>query len=205
MSNTQAGNRTDTDNMTELDSTQQTDCPQPTADTETIPRLPDKKGHLIFWPIVIIGVVADLWTKSAIFKWLLTEPRNEYTVIEGIFKLVRWLNPGAAWGIAEGKTTILVTVSAVAFVVVLGIFLFGKIHQRLMQVALALFTAGILGNFYDRAFNEGLVRDFLDFAWNGHHWPAFNVADSMLCIAVGLLLISNLTVAFSQTHAHEHK
>lgn len=193
------------DNMTELDSTQQTNQAQPTADSQNIPRLPDKKAHLIFWPIVVVGVAADLWTKSAIFKWLLTERHQEYTAIEGIFKLVRWQNDGAAFSIAEGQRTILVTVSAVALVVVLGIFLFGKIHQRLMQVALALFAAGIIGNFYDRVFNKGLVRDFLDFAWNGHHWPAFNVADSMLCIAVGLLLISNLIVAFSQTHAHEHK
>ncbi len=171
----------------------------------TIPRLPDKTAHLIFWPIVVFGVVADLWTKSAIFKWLLTQPNEEYSVIEGIFKLVRWLNDGAAFSIAEGQRGMLVTVSAIALVVVIGIFLFGKVHHRLMQVALALFASGIIGNFYDRAFNNGFVRDFLDFAWNGHHWPAFNIADSMLCIAVGLLLISNLTAAFSQKHAHEQK
>ena len=67
--------------------------------------------------------------------------------------------------------------------------MFGNIRRRVMQVALGLFTAGILGNLYDRAFNDGKVRDFLDFFVGDHHWPAFNIADSMLCVAVGLLII----------------
>ena len=69
-----------------------------------------------------------------------------------------------------------------------------NIRHKLMQVALAMFTAGIIGNLYDRVFNNGGVRDFLDFyilenRWfNEYHWPAFNIADSMLCVAVGLLI-----------------
>jgi signal peptidase II len=76
---------------------------------------------------------------------------------------------------------------------VFAIFLFGGCKQRLMTVALGLFTAGVLGNLYDRIFNDGLVRDFIDVVyWPGRHWPAFNVADSMLCIAVAILIISML-------------
>jgi len=155
---------------------------------------------------VIIGTGADLWSKWAIFKWLGGEDgQKEYFVIDGLFKLVRVLNPGAAFGIAEGKAGILVAVSVIALAVVLGVFVFGRVHQRVVQVALALFTAGIAGNLYDRAFNGGLVRDFLDFYWRGHHWPAFNVADSMLCTAVGLLLLVNITSASSQKHADGQK
>lgn len=161
---------------------------------ENISCMPDKTAHLIFWPIVIIGVAADLWTKSAAFEWLSTKPYGEYTVIEGIFTLVTRLNSGAAFSIASGQRTMLVSVSIVAFIVVMGIFLFGSIRQRLMQIGLALFTAGIMGNLYDRAFNDGLVRDFIDIVYyKGKHWPAFNIADSMLCVAVGLLIISSFT------------
>jgi signal peptidase II len=60
----------------------------------------------------------------------------------------------------------------------------------LVHVALGLFAAGVCGNLYDRIFNDGLVRDFIDVYYRQHHWPAFNVADSMLCIAVGLGIIS---------------
>jgi len=46
---------------------------------------------------------------------------------------------------------------------------------------------------YDRIFNDGRVRDFIDIVyWPGKHWPAFNVADSLLVIAVGLIIASNL-------------
>ena len=168
-------------------------------------RWPDAKTHRIFWSIVIIGTGADLWSKWAVFKWLRDVPGQEYSVIDGLFKLVMRLNSGAAFSIAEGKTVVLVAVSVIALAVVLGIFVFGRVHQRVVQVALALFAAGIAGNLYDRAFNGGLVRDFLDFYWRGHHWPAFNVADSMLCTAVGLLLLTNITSASSQKHADGQK
>ncbi len=159
--------------------------------------LPDAKAHAIFWPIVVVGVVADLWSKSAVFNWLINEPYQEYSVIDGLFKMVMRVNDGAAFSIASGQRVGLVSISVIAMVVVLGIFFFGHVKHRIMQVALGLFTAGIIGNLYDRAFNEGLVRDFLDFYVGDHHWPAFNVADSMLCTAVGLILISNLF------HKHE--
>ena len=149
-----------------------------------------------------MGVAADLISKSAIFAWLETVPQNEYQVIDGLFRLVMWENEGAAFSIAQGRTAMLITVSVIALIVVLAIFIFGRVHHRIMQIALALFTAGITGNLYDRAFNDGRVRDFLDFHWREHHWPAFNVADSMLCIAVGLLLLVNFTSAFSQKPAH---
>ena len=169
-------------------------------------RWPDAKAHRIFWSIVIIGTGADLWSKWAVFKWFWgVDGQEEHVVIDGLFNLVTRLNWGAVFGIAEGQTVVLVAVSVIALTVVLGVFVFGRVHQRVVQVALALFTAGITGNLYDRAFNEGAVRDFLDFYWRGHHWPAFNVADSMLCTAVGLLLLTNITSASSQKHADGQK
>ena len=116
-------------------------------------------------------------------------------------------NAGAAFSIAAGQTAILITTSVVALVVVLGIFLFGRIQQKLMQVALALFTAGIVGNLYDRVFNDGKVRDFIDVLIPiiDYPWPAFNVADTMLCIAVALLIIGNFTSASSRKPAQQQK
>lgn len=158
-------------------------------------KYPSLSEHLVFWPIIIAGVAADLWSKSAVFKWLgWTEtPNNVHHVIDGLFTIVMRENDGAAFSIAAGMTNLLLFISIVAMFVVIAFFLIGDIRQRLMHVALALFTAGIIGNLYDRLFNDGKVRDFLDFYISGHHWPAFNIADSMLCIAVGLLIIINFT------------
>jgi signal peptidase II len=52
----------------------------------------------------------------------------------------------------------------------------------------------VCGNMYDRIFNGGAVRDFIDVYYRGHHWHTFNVADSLLCIGVGLLIISTFLI-----------
>lgn len=169
-------------------------------------RLPDPKAHLVFWPLVALGAALDLWSKHAVFDWLKARPSNEFSVIEGFVTLVMRENSGAAFSIATGRTSALIAISIIALFVVGAIFLLGNIRHKIVQIALALFTAGIIGNLYDRIFNDGFVRDFIDVVyWPHKHWPAFNVADSMLCIAVGLLLISNITSAYSRRPAHPQK
>ena len=149
--------------------------------------------HFIFWSIFTGGLAFDLWTKSAVFGWLGGLQGQGISIIDGFLRLQLAVNPGAAFGIAEGHRVMLVLISMVALVVILAIFIFARGERKIVVVALALFAAGVSGNLYDRAFNGGLVRDFIDVAyWPGRHWPAFNVADSMLCAAVGLLIISSL-------------
>jgi signal peptidase II len=152
---------------------------------------PDSKAHLIFWLIFICGLFLDLYSKKIIFQWL--SVKGSFNIIDGILKFVLAENTGAAFGIAAGKRFLLVATSAIAFAGVIAIFIFGHIKRRLVQVALGLFAAGVAGNLYDRIFNDGRVRDFIDVTyWPGVHWPAFNLADSMLCISVVLLIISTL-------------
>jgi signal peptidase II len=149
--------------------------------------------HLLFWPIFAGGLIFDLWSKSAVFAWLKNSGRDGFPIIEGFLRLQLAENPGAAFGIATGQRLLLVAVSAAALAVVLAISLFGRTDRKITHVALALFAAGVSGNLYDRLFNAGLVRDFIDVVyWPGKHWPAFNAADSMLCVAVGLLILSSL-------------
>lgn len=160
---------------------------------ELTAKLPNLKAHLIFWPLVVGGVTLDLWSKTFVFDWLQQQGRDSFPIINGFLRLVMAVNDGAAFGLFRGNTHWLAAVSVVALIMVFGLFLFGGFKQKLMHVALALFTAGVLGNLYDRIFNGGLVRDFIDVVyWPGRHWPAFNVADSMLCIAVALLITSML-------------
>lgn len=161
--------------------------------------LPTVTEHLIFWPLTAIGLTLDLWTKSAVFEWL-SRRDGSFQVIDGFFQLVIAVNPGAAFGIAFGQRSLLTTVSIVALIVILLVFLFHGTRRIIVNIALALFTAGICGNLYDRIFNNGFVRDFIDIVyWPGKHWPAFNIADSMLCIAVGLMLI----ISFSTDKPHQ--
>jgi len=165
--------------------------------------LPDLVGHLIFWPILLSGLLMDLWTKHAVFAWLRDKPGQSAEILDGFLTFRLALNTGAAFGIAAGRLTFLVGVSAMALLVILGVFFFGSARQRRVQVSLGLFGAGVSGNLWDRLFNGGQVRDFIDVVyWPGRHWHTFNVADAMLCLAVGLLVIATfLTGPSDRTHA----
>jgi signal peptidase II len=147
---------------------------------------------LLFWPMALGGAALDLWSKWAVFRWLPQTETQEYPLIDGFLQFVLRVNDGAAFSLFRGWTYFLVGISAVALVIVIGVFFFGKLRSRLMLFALGCITAGIIGNLYDRAFNAGCVRDFIDVYVGSHHWPTFNVADSLLCIGVGLLVIANL-------------
>ncbi len=153
--------------------------------------LPDVTAHLIFWPTLLLGLALDLWTKHAVFMWLADVPEQRARIIDGFLTFQLALNRGAAFGIADGRLTFLIGVSVFALLIILGWFFFAGARQRIVHVALGLFAAGVSGNLWDRAFNEGQVRDFIDVVyWPGRHWHTFNVADAMLCVAVGLLVIA---------------
>lgn len=165
---------------------------------------PDLRSHLTFWTLAFIGLVIDLWTKSAVFNWL--DGRHTYPVIEGGLQFVKALNDGAAWGMMSGNTYFLVTVSVVALIVIVVCFFYSGRQPFLIHVALGFFAAGVSGNLYDRIFNGGMVRDFIDVYYRDYHWPAFNVADSLLCMGIGLLIISTiLTEKPARKHAQQRK
>ena len=164
------------------------------------------KRQLIFWPLVLVGVGLDLWSKAAAFKWLETQPNYTVSVIDGFFQLVMAENPGSAFGLAAGQRYFLVAFSIVALIMILSMLVFSATEHKMFHIALGLFAAGVCGNLYDRIFNDGLVRDFIDIYYRRSHWPAFNIADSMLCISVGLILISTyITEKSSRKLAQQHK
>ncbi len=110
-------------------------------------------------------------------------------VLPGWFDLIYVQNTGAAWGMFQGSSAVLVLLS----VVMLGVLV--SMRQRLTHGkplacgALGLIVGGITGNLLDRI-RWGYVIDFLDFYWRQHHFPAFNVADSAICVGVALYLLT---------------
>lgn len=136
----------------------------------------------------------DQLSKRAVLKFL--EYADEVSVVPGFFKLVHWGNTGAAWSIFRGSNALLAGVALLAIVVLyLTRHHFGA-RSPLGQVALGLIFGGILGNLLDRLL-YGHVVDFLYFYVNQRGggeagFPAFNVADSAICIGVGLVFWNNL-------------
>jgi len=167
-------------------------CPEPYAASARLAAA-DGKAQLIFWSVTAAGLAADLWTKYAVFHWLQQKPHHSATLINGVLRFVMALNEGAAFGIATGWRHLLVIISLIALGAILAVFLLSDVRQSLLHIALALFAAGVCGNLWDRIFNQGCVRDFIDVVyWPQRHWPAFNLADSMLCVGVLLIIISGL-------------
>ena len=166
--------------------------------------LPDAKSHLIFWSLMAGGLTLDLWTKKAVFNWL--QPHETYPIIDGFLRLTIAVNNGAAFNLFAGKPYFLAAVSIIAIAAIFVVFLFSGGMQKLVHIALGLFAAGVCGNLYDRLFNNGSVRDFIDVYRGNYHWPTFNVADSLLCIGVGLLIISTFFIEKpAQKHDRQHK
>jgi signal peptidase II len=154
--------------------------------------LPDVRTHLIFWSVMIGGLALDLWTKKAVFDWL--RPHQTFPVLDDCLRLIIARNDGAAFNLFAGKPYFLAIISIIAILGIFVVFLFSGGMHKLIHVALGFFAAGVCGNLYDRLFNNGKVRDFIDAYWGTYHWPTFNVADSLLCIGVGLLVISTFLI-----------
>jgi signal peptidase II len=133
---------------------------------------------------------------DALTKWLVSQSidlHEAIPVIPSVFQLVHVRNTGAAFGIganAESRVVpLLLNAGAITVFFVVVVYAFRTaVTDRLLQVALHLILGGAIGNLLDR-FRFGYVVDFLDFYIRDHHWPAFNIADSAICIGIGLLFL----------------
>jgi len=121
----------------------------------------------------------------------LISPYEAHIIVPDFFSLVNVTNTGAAFGSFKGNNTFFILVSIIALVVVTVLLVRRRQPDALRDLSLALLLAGILGNLTDRLL-YGHVIDFLLFNLHVRYadpWPAFNVADSCISIAVVLFII----------------
>jgi signal peptidase II len=136
--------------------------------------------------------VLDQCTKLVVLRFL--GPTQERVVIDGFFKFVHWENSGAAWSLFHDRNYLLAAVSILALA---GLFFWRRhfyAHLPLGQISLGLIFGGITGNLFDRLHYHHQVIDFLRFYIDRRSgeeigFPAFNVADSAICVGVGLLIL----------------
>ena len=171
-----------------------THMPPTTIHSKTPPARPNAGDYALFLSITVMGAALDLWSKHAVFVWLESTLTRQYTIINGLLRFILAENPGAAFSLFAGMTWMFIAVAVAALTVINTLFFLGKLTPRLVLAAVACINAGVIGNLYDRLFNEGHVRDFIDVYVGSYHWPTFNVADSLLCVGVGLLFIATFTM-----------
>ena len=136
-------------------------------------------------------ILVDQFTKGAIQSSFYHG--ESITVIDGFFNLTYVRNPGAAFGMGANAHDTLRAIFFLALPVIACFWLLWLIWttrktSALLCTAYSLIFAGAVGNLIDR-FSLNYVVDFLDFYWGQSHFPAFNVADSAISIAAGLIII----------------
>jgi signal peptidase II len=146
-----------------------------------------KRIHYLM--ITAAVILLDLWTKWLVVRRI--DLHEAIPIVPNLFQLVHVRNTGAAFGIGANADSRLIPLllngGAIAvFCVVVVYALRSAVTDRMLQTGLHLILGGAIGNLLDR-FRFGYVVDFLDVYVRGHHWPAFNVADSAICIGIALL------------------
>jgi signal peptidase II len=172
--------------------------------------------------VTLTGLGLDLFTKVWAFKALMYESvtspdgtlqvqSRTYTFLPGWLHFHVTANPGAVFGLGEGNRWIFVAVSVAAIAFLVYLFATSAPHQRVYQIIVGMLMAGVLGNLYDRLL-FGYVRDMI-YMLPGRTWPTwlanrlpadwqwtrgpvfpwiFNVADTLLCTGVALMLVYSL-------------
>ena len=162
-----------------------------------------------------MGGTTDLLSKEAVFRTF-GYPGEQPTgwLIQDRLGIQTSLNPGAIFGMGEGKRLIFASLSIAALLGILTwLFIYKAARDRWLTVALGIISGGILGNLYDRlglwhrgglpagvdAKLTGAVRDWILFQWQEvplrifNPWPNFNLADSFLVAGAIMLAIHALT------------
>lgn len=149
---------------------------------------------MVYFTIIVVTIVADQLTKTLVVNALSLYEARE--IIPGFFNLVYVTNNGAAFSMladidSPWRHYFFLIIGAIALVVLtVAYFKLRKVHG-MYSFPLALIAGGAAGNLIDRI-RYGAVIDFLDFYLGNYHWPAFNVADSAICVGVGLFLLINI-------------
>jgi signal peptidase II len=165
----------------------------------------------LFWAAAALILVLDLWSKHAVFEYLGVDPAqlNPATVVPtrkpipgigdlgGRVKLVALLNPGMMWGAFREHPQLLKVVRPLAVLVIFLLLSSLPANQKSARIALGAILGGALGNIWDSFWYAG-VRDFLEVDLNVpvfDPFPAFNVADSAICVGVAVLALGMMRSA----------
>ncbi|HTQ30195.1 MAG TPA: signal peptidase II [Opitutaceae bacterium] len=147
---------------------------------------------LLVAAVLALDQATKAWIESRLPFGIYPGEPGAIPVIRGFFYLVHVGNTGAAWSLFSGRSSALAFLAAATL---LAIFLWRRqlgLRQTAVQVSFGLLCGGILGNLTDRLLHHGQVIDFLDFHFGRYTYPTFNVADSGICVGVGLYVLHSL-------------
>ena len=155
-------------------------------------------GGFALWPlsaaILFVGVIVDQLTKFWAVAALKPEnypyggPGRIIVIIPEVFQLRYAENRGAAFSILQGQVGFLTVVSFIVAVVVAIWWTRAPADEKWGRLSLAMILSGAIGNLIDRVF-LGYVVDMFDTFIFGYDYPVFNIADSLICVGVVILIV----------------
>jgi signal peptidase II len=148
--------------------------------------------------------VADQASKGALL-WHFDEGGcgQHEQVIAPFLKLVLTCNSGVSFGILNrsGASSLIFALAAVLIIAILIVWLH-RVRGGFLAVAIGLIIGGAIGNVVDRLLpSRGAVIDFLYFHAGSWYWPAFNLADSAICLGVAAMLLDGLLLRREMSQA----
>ncbi len=150
----------------------------------------NKKGEKMIYLTVILGIIADQITKL----WALAalSMHESVPVMPGVNWFLTY-NKGVSFSLFsnDGAYTPYY-LSILSLLIVFGILYWMKSEENTtIKWALSLIISGAIGNVIDRL-RLGHVIDFIDVYYKSYHWPAFNIADSLICLGASILILHTL-------------
>jgi signal peptidase II len=140
-------------------------------------------------------VICDQLSKHAILHLFAGRAPDDHVVVAPFFNLLLTRNSGISFGMfngVPGANALVFSLAAAAVIAILFYWL-TRVDNRFLAIAIGLIIGGAAGNVIDRLLG-GSVIDFLDFHLGAWHWPAFNIADSAICLGVVAMLLEGLVL-----------
>lgn len=153
------------------------------------------RARLVTASLALLVAAADQATKAMVAGRF--DAGERLAIVPGFFDLTYLLNPGGVWGLGRDLPELPRTALFIALPIAITLFAAWYAWSlpacdRLRRVAIGMVVGGSVGNLVDRLrLDPPAVVDFLLFQIRGHYWPAFNLADSAICIGVAILLASS--------------
>ncbi len=144
--------------------------------------------RFLFWGAAAVVVALDQATKAAVRTSL---DRGEAWPGDDWPVRIRYVtNTGAAFGILQDQTVFLMAMTLVGLAAIYLYYRYPPFDHHIVPAAIGMMLGGATGNLIDRI-RLGRVTDFIDFPM----WPAFNVADSSITIAIIIILLGYVFLA----------
>ena len=140
-----------------------------------------------------VVAILDQLSKAAVLAFFAARGLGGRESVTSFFNLALTYNRGISFGLFNGGAGLNALVFSLAAAAIVAVLLYwlSRVVSPFLAVAIGLIIGGAIGNVIDRL-RLGAVVDFLDFHVGYLHWPAFNLADSAICIGVAAMLLDGL-------------